>query len=370
MGIKVNRAKFWELYHKSFEALGPVTQPTVDNLNAILDKFETETRLKFIPEYSYCLATAFHEAAHGGDHFIPIKEGKGRAGSDVWERYQKKYWGTGFYGRGLVQLTFKDNYAKMGKELGVGDLYVRNPDLVLQIDHAYEIMIIGMARGLFRGHKLSDYFKDDDATLQQYVDARDIINGDKKKNGLLIAGYAEKFEHILTAAQAPQTGNGQAAPVPPVQDVVSVPPIAPATTDSVASDAAAAAPETELQKIGNKANAIYTSFGTIIAGVIAWFGSSNGTIVLGVMGCIALLGIAYMITTAIRAGQKDKRDRQERKEAADRELQLKIVREQHAQEAQIFSMKTAADPNLQAVTIGPPPEAQLPGSEQSLPSEA
>lgn len=363
MGIKVNRAKFWELYHKGFDPYGPVGQPTVDNLNAILDKFETEDRLKFIPEYSYALATWFHETGINGNHFVPIREGRERSTSPR-RANQDKYWKTGFYGRGLDQTTWEDNYRKSGHDLGLGDLFVQQPDLLLQINYAYEVSISGMATGRYRHHKLSDYFKDDDATLQQYVDARDIINGDKKKNGLLIAGYAEKFEHILTTSQIIQTAGSPPPPTPiSPQDTIAVPPIAPAPTESPASAAAATEPESELTKIGNKANAIYTSFGTVIAGVIAWFGSSNGTIVLGVMGCIALLGIAYIIVQTIRAMSKDKADRQERKEAADRELQLKIVRESHAQEAQMFSMKTASDPTIPTVTIGqPPPDTQLPGS--------
>lgn len=200
--MKLNRTLFWKLYHKSFDAHGPTTQKTVDALNAILDKFEVEKRLKYISWFAYCLATAYHETGIGGNHFVPVKEGKARPGTKAWDQYQSKYWGTGFYGRGLVQITHKENYLKFGKLIGVGDLFVQNPDLMLQIEYAYEAMVIGMVNGIYRGDakgrkNLARYLKGDDASVQDYKEARDIINGDIKKNGLMIADYAEKFEHIL-----------------------------------------------------------------------------------------------------------------------------------------------------------------------------
>lgn len=40
----------------------------------------------------------------------------------------------GFHGRGLIQITWKDNYLKAGKALGFD--YIANPDLLLQPWHA------------------------------------------------------------------------------------------------------------------------------------------------------------------------------------------------------------------------------------------
>lgn len=206
--MKLNRELFWNKYKKSFDS--SISQPTTDALNYILDRFEDDKRLKFISEYSYVLATAYHESGLavriGGkkviQRFVPVKEGKGSANSEVWIKYQSKYWNTGFYGRGFVQITHKDNYAKIGELLNVGDLFVKNPDLMLEIKWAYEALVLGMYSGLYRSdkkgkQKLSRYFKEDRVNLDTYYEAREIINGDKKKNGMMIAQYADKFESIL-----------------------------------------------------------------------------------------------------------------------------------------------------------------------------
>lgn len=206
--MKLNREIFWKNYKKSFDS--SVSQATVDSLNFILDRFEDDKRLKFISEYSYVLATAYHESGlpvrvDGKkviQRFVPVKEGKGSASSSVWIKYQSKYWNTGYYGRGFVQITHKDNYAKIGELLGVGDLFVKNPDLMLEIKWAYEALVLGMYSGIYRSdrkgkQKLSRYFKSDDVDIDTYYNAREIINGDKIKNGTLIAHYADKFERIL-----------------------------------------------------------------------------------------------------------------------------------------------------------------------------
>ena len=53
------------------------------------------------------------------------------------------------YGRGYVQLTWKNNYLTLGKALGLGDDLAKNPDHVLDPDIAYEIMSYGMRNGSF-----------------------------------------------------------------------------------------------------------------------------------------------------------------------------------------------------------------------------
>lgn len=204
--LLLDRKKFWDGYHKAFDAHGPTTQKTVDALNYILDRFEDEPRIKFVSWAAYILATAYHESGINGNHFVPVKEGKARVGTKVWEKYQKKYWGTGFYGRGIIQTTHKENYLKLGQRLGVGDMFVNNPDLLLELKWSYESIVLGMTEGIYRsdskGRKnLARYLKSDDASVSQYVQARDIVNGDVAKNGLMIANYAEKFEHIIFNSQ-------------------------------------------------------------------------------------------------------------------------------------------------------------------------
>lgn len=107
-----------------------------------------------------------------------------------------------------------------------------------------------------------------------------------------------------------------------------------------------AEPQTEstLEKIGNKANAAYTAFGSVISGAIAWFSGTPAAIVASIMGAVVLLGVAYMILNALRAWVKDKRDRDERQQ-----------REQRAHEIQMALLDAAARKDHNTVALVPPP---------------
>lgn len=98
-------------------------------------------------QFAYILGTCWHES-----WFVPQKEKRARVGTTVWEM-QEKYWHTGFYGRGLIQLTHERNYLKFGK---IRDKdFVKNPDAVMQIEESAFIAVHGMVNGLFTGRKLS-----------------------------------------------------------------------------------------------------------------------------------------------------------------------------------------------------------------------
>jgi len=131
----------------------------------------------------YILALAYHES-----RLQPIKEYKAAPGTVVWDEYQSKYWPSGFYGRGFVQLTWKENYAKMSKVVGL-DL-VANPDLALRIDVAAKIIVYGMMNGSFTGKKLSDYIN---AEKADYYNARRTVGAIMvagKDTAAMIEGYA------------------------------------------------------------------------------------------------------------------------------------------------------------------------------------
>jgi predicted chitinase len=98
-----------------------------------------------------------------------------------------------YRGRGFVQITWKNNYKKLGDALGY-DL-VNNPDQALDSVVAYKVMSYGMRKGIFTGKKLSDYISE---TTADYTNARKIINGLDKAD--TIAGYAVKLEKILKAS--------------------------------------------------------------------------------------------------------------------------------------------------------------------------
>lgn len=133
-------------------------------------------------QLAYLLATAYHEChnpAYPMKRLTPMKEFGG-------EHYLKSKAYYPYYGRGFVQLTWKTNYEKAGKRLGI-DL-IRKPDLALDPAYAANIMVYGMKHGAFTGKKLSDYINTREV---DFLQARRIINGmDKSK---LIADYAHRF---------------------------------------------------------------------------------------------------------------------------------------------------------------------------------
>ncbi|HSS55488.1 MAG TPA: hypothetical protein VLK79_12650, partial [Gaiellales bacterium] len=97
-----------------------------------------------------------------------------------------------WYGRGLVQLTWEDNYQKQDDKLALGGALLRNPDMALDPELATVILLEGMADGDFTGKRLGQYFT---AELTDWYNARRIVNGTDKAQD--IAAYAEKFHNAL-----------------------------------------------------------------------------------------------------------------------------------------------------------------------------
>lgn len=137
------------------------------------------------------LAQTGHET---GFKWKAIPEIRARVGTDG-RRKQDKYWGTGYYGRGLIQLTHKDNYAKLAKRLNIPEL-VTKPDLALEPKTSYEIAAVGMREGLFSGKKLSTYIDSTAVPLKcDYYNARRIVNILDRASD--IQAYSIFFEKII-----------------------------------------------------------------------------------------------------------------------------------------------------------------------------
>ena len=187
---------------------GALTAEQVAGFEVLLDGFLADGLLDHLPVPAYLLATCWHET---GKTMQPIAEWGRREYFDRYDpvladseeqrsrarRMGNTRQGDGFKyrGRGYVQLTWKANYAKAGRLLGV-DL-VANPDLALEPAIAYRILVTGMREGWFTGKRLADYLRPGRAP--DYIGARRVINGQDR--AALIAQYARQFERALTQAR-------------------------------------------------------------------------------------------------------------------------------------------------------------------------
>ena len=117
-------------------------------------------------QIKYMIATAKWETNH---QCVPVKEAYWL--SEDWRKKHLRYYP--YYGRGYVQITWKENYAKFENILKIP--LVLEPDLALRPEVASKILIIGMRDGTFTGVKLDDVTNDDGSV--DFYRARRIING-------------------------------------------------------------------------------------------------------------------------------------------------------------------------------------------------
>lgn len=149
---------------------------------------------------AYMLATSYHETARAMQPVEERGKGKGRPYGEKRKHNGAPYAHPDklYYGRGDVQLTWYENYKKMGALLGIPLLTY--PELALDPDISAAIMIEGMTRGIsnrgdFTGVSLEDYFND---RVDDPVNARRIVNGLDRADR--IAGYYRKFLAALKVA--------------------------------------------------------------------------------------------------------------------------------------------------------------------------
>ncbi len=176
----INRKFFFDYVRHALFG-GSLNQSQVNGLEALLDSWEEKHSEQDDRWLAYVLATAYHEVDRT---MQPIEEyGKGKG-----HPYGRPDPATGkvYYGRGFVQLTWKDNYEKLGDKIGV-DL-VNHPEMALELDVAAKIIFTGMIDGDFTGKKLSDYLN---PRSEDWVHARRIVNGLDRADD--IAEYAKKF---------------------------------------------------------------------------------------------------------------------------------------------------------------------------------
>jgi hypothetical protein len=167
---------------------GKFKQSQVDGLTAILDEWEKNHAKKDDRWLAYMLATTHHETDRTFRGIEEYGKGKNQPYGQNIKQDRTRYFDTAnrFYGRGFVQLTWYENYQRAGKKLGL-DL-INNPELVLEIKNATQILFSGMMEGWFTGKKLSGYFNEQ---TEDWRNARKIINRLDKAD--LIADYAKKY---------------------------------------------------------------------------------------------------------------------------------------------------------------------------------
>lgn len=224
-------ADFFNIVRPLFSG-GRLTERHVEGMEAI---YRGCARAGLRPSHgAYAFATAFHET---GQRMVPIREAFAKSDEQMVARLEawykrdkpswisKPYWrfdadGQTWAGRGLVQITHKENYRKLGDLLGVP--LTKNPNLALDLDVAVDCLIVGSQKGLYRGgHTFERHMPRDVATREEFTAARGIINGDVRRNGPKIADYALTFQRAIlasggasapTSEQAPDT-----APLPPLK---------------------------------------------------------------------------------------------------------------------------------------------------------
>lgn len=152
-------------------------------------------------QIAYILATAKHESGNFV-YYEEIASGSAYEGRGDLGNTQAGD-GVRFKGRGLVQITGRDNYAKYSKILGQD--FISNPKGMAEPKVAVFTLVHGSKNGVFTTRKLDDYIGNG---KQDFYNARRIINGTDRAD--LIAGYAQDY-----LARVPQLKNASGSNIQP-----------------------------------------------------------------------------------------------------------------------------------------------------------
>ncbi|RDC69676.1 hypothetical protein DLJ49_18735 [Rhodovulum sp. 12E13] len=202
----MNRAIFYDSIRESL-FWGRLTQAQVNGIEGLLNAFATHS--DGLPDtLAYGLATAYHET---GSRMVPVREGFARTDREARRRVARlarrrgahsavaRYarpqppFGHVYYGRGHVQLTWRENYRDSSEDAG-RDL-VRNPDAMLNPEISARVLWRGLLDGRWNAHGHG---------VRHYLDAGDPVEARRTVNILdkaeTIAGYHGRFLEAIEAA--------------------------------------------------------------------------------------------------------------------------------------------------------------------------
>ena len=205
--MALNRELFFDMIRND-PFPGTLSQSQVDGITQIVRAWARHFIDEDIRWLSYCLSTAMHETASTMQPISEYGYGNGMEYGEVDLETGQTY-----YGRGFVQLTWRDNYARADVECELisEDSCEWHAEQALDPPIAGKIMFVGMMQGWFRSkdgqpETLERHFND---TTDDAYGARNIINGDQHivpswshgvSIGNLIADYHRAFQAAFAAA--------------------------------------------------------------------------------------------------------------------------------------------------------------------------
>jgi hypothetical protein len=243
-------------------------------LNAVLNVWDTTEGLENEKRLAYIIGTVFHESF---DMVYPIREcmcrddegsiecvrklhAKGRASA---YHLRDRETGHSYYGRGQTQLTLRENFWRIGRNLKLDVDLERNPDASLRVDISAQNAVLGLYHGWYRGKfslkryafdNDSDWFRARDVLISQRRDAHKVARHGKRVAQILrfipLAEFQSKYpaRPVAVAEAKPTVEAPQSQPAPVVEapsTAAATPAEPPKTEAPVASPAKPDAPPAE-----------------------------------------------------------------------------------------------------------------------------
>ena len=188
----LDAGRFVTLYGRHFGSPRP-------GLKFVVGKMLADSAITDIRWIAYMLATVRHETQMSYEPVAEIGKGAGYkyGNPDTFTDSAGKSHTNIYYGRGYVQLTWKDNYAAVGEAIGQGERLAIDPELARDPDIAYDVLSYGMRKGRFTGRKLGSYISGDRC---DYYASRAIVNPKDTKTYQPICQAAAEIEVLARLA--------------------------------------------------------------------------------------------------------------------------------------------------------------------------